>query len=209
MEPDWGQTEFLTELAEPVGEVLGAYRPPVSVGEHRPSLPPAWAGAVAGVGAMLLGELVLEQFEGLLDGLAGQPSCACLVQGDGADAGAALGRPAVQLARQGHELPGDGQLAGLGVQVVTVQGGGLTAAQAAQRNQPPQRHEPVVFHSGQESDQLAQGPDRDRRADAVPSPGLDTLGGPDDRVRTDRLVQPDLVQRVAGNEALADGRVQR
>ena len=107
------------------------------------------------------------------------------------------------------ELPADGQLAGLGVQVVAVQGGGLTAAQAAQRDQPPQRREPVVFHSGQEGDQLAQGPDRDRRADAVPPPGLDALNGPDDRVRPDRLVEPDLRERVAGDEALADGGVQR
>ncbi len=65
------------------------------------------------------------------------------------------------------------------------------------------------FHSGQEGDQLAQGPDRDRRADAVPPPGLDALVGPDDRVRSDWLIQPDLRERVAGDHALVDSRVQR
>jgi hypothetical protein len=47
----------------------------------------------------LLGELVLEQFDGLPDGLIDEPAGAVLVQGDGPEAGAALGRlrPAVQL----------------------------------------------------------------------------------------------------------------
>jgi hypothetical protein len=87
---------------------------------------------------------VPEKFNGLLDGLVGQPASAVLIQGYGSDAGAALRRPAVKLSRQRDELPGDGQLASLGVEVVAVQGGGLAAAQAAQRDQPPQRREPVI-----------------------------------------------------------------
>jgi hypothetical protein len=50
--------------------------------------------------------------------------------------------------RQRDELPGDGQLAGLGVEVVAVQGGGLAAAQAAQRDQPPQRCELCLCAGG-------------------------------------------------------------
>jgi hypothetical protein len=38
-----------------------------------------------------------------------------------------FGGPQVQLAGQRDELPGDGQLAGLGVEVVAVQRGGLPA----------------------------------------------------------------------------------
>jgi hypothetical protein len=106
-------------------------------------------------------------------------------------------------------LPGDGQLAGLGVQVVAVQGGGLAAPQAAQRDQPPQGGEPVVFYPDEERDELPQRPDRDRRADAVAAPGLDPLVGPDDRVRPGRLVEPDVGEGVAGDQALADGGVQR
>jgi hypothetical protein len=103
----------------------------------------------------------------------------------------------------------NGQLAGLGVQVVAVQRGGLTAAQAAQRDQPPQRREPVVFYSDEEGDELSQCPDGDRRADAVAAPGLDALVGPDDRVRPHWLFEPDLGEGIAGDEALADGGVQR
>src|SRR5690348_17814960 len=99
-------------------------------------------------------------------------------------------------------MPTDGQLAGLGVQVVAVQCGGLAAAQATQRDQPPQGGEPVVLHSDEEGDELPQRPDGDRRADAVAAPGLDPLVGPDDRLRPDRLVQPDLSERVAWEEAL-------
>ena len=69
MEPDRGQAEFLAELAEPVGEVLGADRPPVGVGEHRPSRPPARPGAGTGVAAALVGEPVLHQVGALLNGL--------------------------------------------------------------------------------------------------------------------------------------------
>jgi hypothetical protein len=50
------------------------------------------------------GELVPEQLDGLLDGLVDQPSGACLVRGDGPVAGAALGRPAVQLAGAGNRV---------------------------------------------------------------------------------------------------------
>jgi hypothetical protein len=132
-----------------------------------------------------------------------------LVQGDRPAVGAALGRPAVQFPRQGDELAGDGQLAGLGVQVVAVEGGGLPAAQAAQRDQPPQRGEPVVLHAGQEGDELPQGPDGDRRADAVSPPGLDALVGPDDRARPHWPVQPDVGERVTGDQAFAGGGVQR
>jgi hypothetical protein len=56
---------------------------------------------------------------------------------------------------------------------------------------------------------LPQRPDGDRRADAVAVPGLDALVGPDDRVRPYRLVEADLGERVGGDEALADGGVQR
>jgi hypothetical protein len=107
------------------------------------------------------------------------------------------------------ELSADHEFAGLGVEAVAVQGGGLAAAQAAQRDQPPQRCQPVVLHPYQEGDELPKGPDRDRRPDAVAAPGLDPLVGPDDRVRPDRLVEPDLRQRVAWDKALADGGVQR
>jgi hypothetical protein len=55
---------------------------------------------------------------------------------------------------------------------------------AGQRDQPPQRREPVVLYSGQEADELPQRPDGNRRADAVAAPGLDSLVGPDDRGRT-------------------------
>ncbi len=96
------------------------------------------ARAGAGVVAALVGELVPEQFDGLPERLVDQPAGSCLIQGDGPDTGAPLRRPAVQLPWQRDELPGDGQLAGLGVEVVAVQRGGLAAAQAAQR-QPPQR----------------------------------------------------------------------
>src|SRR6202042_1099831 len=125
----------------------------------------------AGVAAALVGELVPEQFDGLPERLVDQPPGACLVQGDGPDAGAALRCPAVKLPGQRDELPGDGQLAGLGVEVVAVQGGGLAAAQAAQRDQPPQRREPVVLHSGQEGDELPQGADRDWRGGGGAAPG--------------------------------------
>jgi hypothetical protein len=72
-----------------------------------------------------------------------------------------------------------------------------------------QRPEPVIFHPRQEGDQLPQGPHRDRRTDAVTAPGGDALVGPDDRVRPHRPGQPELRQRVAGDQALADGGVQR
>jgi hypothetical protein len=166
-------------------------------------------GADTGVATPLLGELVPQQLDGLPDGLVDEPAGADLVQGDGPVAGAALGRPAVQLPGQCDELAADGQLAGLGVQVVAVQGSGLAAAQAAQRDQPPQRRETVVLHPDEEGDQLPQRPDRHRRADPVPPPGLDALVGPDDRPGPYRLVEPDLRQRVAEHEALADGGVQR
>jgi hypothetical protein len=74
---------------------------------------------------------------------------------------------------------------------------------------PPQGGEPVVSYSDEEGDELPQRPDRDRRPDPVAAPGFDALVGPDDRVRPDRLVEPDLGERVAGDEALADGGVQR
>ena len=105
-----------------------------------------------------------EQFDGLPERLVDQPPGACLIQGDGPDTGAALRRPAVQLPGQRDELPGDGQLAGPGVEVVAVLRRGLAAAQAAQRDQPPQRREPVILHPGQEADELPQRPDGNRRA---------------------------------------------
>jgi hypothetical protein len=85
----------------------------------------------------LVGDPVPEQLDGLAGRLAGQPASAVLVQGDGPDAGAAFRRSAVQLPGQRDELPGDRQLAGLGVTVVAVQGGGLAAAQFARCDQPP------------------------------------------------------------------------
>lgn len=78
---------------------------------------------------------MLEQFDGLPDGLVDQPAGAVLVQGDGPETGAALGRPAGQLPWQRDEPARDGQLSRLEVQVVAVRRGGLTAAQAAQREQ--------------------------------------------------------------------------
>jgi hypothetical protein len=107
---------------------------------------PARPGAGSGVAAPLAGELVPEQFDVGLGGLAGEHEGAGLVQGDGPAAGPALGRPAVQLAGQGDDLTADGQFLGVGVDVVAVQAGGLAAAQAAQRDQPPQRREAVIFH---------------------------------------------------------------
>jgi hypothetical protein len=192
-----------------MGEVLQPDRPPIGVGEHRTTPPPARPGSDAGVAAPLLGELVPEQLDRLPHGLVDQPPGAGLVQGDGPDTGAALRRPAVQLPWQRDELPGDGQLAGLGVQVVAFQGGGLAPAQAAQRDQPPQRRQPVVLHSGQEGDQLPQRPHRNWWSDAVPPPSRYALIGPDDGMRSYWLVEPDLRERVAGNEALTDGGVQR
>ena len=104
VQPDRRQSQVLADLPEPVGQVLGTDRLPVGVGEHRPAAPPARPGARTGVGVALLGELVPEQFDRLPDGL---PAGAILVQGDGAAAGAALGRSAVQLPGQRDELAGD------------------------------------------------------------------------------------------------------
>ncbi len=58
-----------------------------------------------------------------------------------------FGGPQYSSPGRGDELAADGQLAGLGVKVVAVQGGGFPAAQAAQRDQPLQRGEPVVLHT--------------------------------------------------------------
>jgi hypothetical protein len=77
------------------------------------------------VAAPLVGELVPEQLDGLAGRLADQLASVVLVQGDGSGAGAAFRRPAVQLPGQSDELPGDHQLAGLGVEVVAVQDAGL------------------------------------------------------------------------------------
>ena len=207
--PDRRQAKFPDQGAEPVGEVLGPDRPTVGVGEHRPPLRQPGPVRARESGQRWSVNWCRSSSTACRTAWSTSLRVPCLVQGDGPAAGAALRRPAVQLPRQRDELPGDGELAGLGVEVVAVQGGGLAAAQAAQRDQPPQRGEPVVFHSHQEGDELPQGPDGDRRADAVAPPGLDPLGGPDDRMRPHRLVQADLGERVGGDEAFADGGVQR
>jgi hypothetical protein len=101
-----GRSSSLTRTRNWRVRYSGRDRPPVGVGEHRAPPPPARAGAGTGVAAALLGELAPEQFDGLPDGLVDQPPGAGLVQRDGPDTGAALGRPAVQLPRQRDELPG-------------------------------------------------------------------------------------------------------
>ena len=176
VEPDRRQVQLADQHVEPVGEVLGPDRAPVGVGEQRFSLPPARPGAGPGVTAALIAEPVLHQLDALLDGLAGQPPGALVVEGDGAAAGPALRRPAVQLTRQRDQLAADGQFPARGVEIVAMQPRGLAAAQAAQGDQPPQRGQPVVLNPVQERDELAQRPDRDWRADPVPPPRGDPVG---------------------------------
>jgi hypothetical protein len=67
---------------------------PAQVNAARPA-PVARAGAGTGVGAALVGELLLEQFDGLPDGLADQSSSAGLVQ---CDDSAADGEPVPAMA---------------------------------------------------------------------------------------------------------------
>lgn len=61
----------------------------------------------------------------LLDGLVDQSPGAGAVQRDGPAVRPALGRSAVQLARQSDDLAADVQLLGLRVEVVAVEGGSL------------------------------------------------------------------------------------
>jgi hypothetical protein len=61
----------------------------------------------------------------------------------------------------------------------------------------------------EEFDGLLDGLPGDGQLTGLGAPGRDGFVGPDDRVRPYRLVQPDLGERVAGDEALAAGGVQR
>lgn len=76
VQPDRRQVTLPDQGVEPVGEVLGANRPSVGVGEHCPSRAPAGSGAGAGVGVALVAELVPEQLDSLPDRLEPGRPCA-------------------------------------------------------------------------------------------------------------------------------------
>jgi hypothetical protein len=112
VQPYWRQVELPGQLTEPVSEVLGPDRPPVSVSEHGAPFAPAGADAGARVTTALPGSPVPGRLVVLSHRLFGQSAGAGLVWRDGAAAGLAFGRAAVELAGQGVELPADGQLPG-------------------------------------------------------------------------------------------------
>jgi hypothetical protein len=105
------------------------------------------------------------------------------VQGDGAAARRGFRWSDRNGVAVGDALLPDHDHLGVQVDVDPSQAGGLTAAEAAQCDEPPHRGQPVARDEVQEPCHLSARPDRDRESFTGAPPVLDAVVGPHLRLR--------------------------
>jgi hypothetical protein len=133
VQPNWGHIGLPDEFGETLGEVAGVDGRPVGAGEHVPRVTPDLPGGAASGHLFKLPAAVLAQHGH------GVP-VECHGPGAGDGLGCALDDPVAG----GGPVADDEQHAVVEIQFAPAQSGGLTAAQPAQRDQPPHGEQPVA-----------------------------------------------------------------